>query len=79
MKNTDVNDNPVKEICIFMNISQLQLSRLMGVSEGTVNRWSSSPDKIPDISVYFIKVLISNVVMIKEIEKYRLLKSLLKD
>ncbi|MCX6077024.1 MAG: helix-turn-helix transcriptional regulator [Campylobacterales bacterium] len=71
--------NPIKDICLFLDITQKELSERMGVSEGTVNRWSSKPDEIPNQTLYFINLIAYNSILLFELEKYRLMTSLLKE
>lgn len=71
--------NPIKDICLSMNLTQKELSLLMGVSEGTFNRWNSKPDEIPNQTIYFFNLIITHSVMLKELDKYRLVSSLLKE
>ncbi|MDD5400135.1 MAG: helix-turn-helix transcriptional regulator [Sulfurimonas sp.] len=74
-----INNNPVKNICSTMNLTQIELSKLMGVSEGTVNRWSSKPNEIPLQTIYFMNLIIEHSFLLNKLEKYFLFTSLIKE
>lgn len=75
----ELNKNPVKNICSIMDLTQVELSKLMGVSEGTVNRWSSKPDEIPLQTIYFMDLIIEHSLLLNKLEKYFLVTSLIKE
>ena len=52
--------NMVKYVCSELNITQKALSEKIGVSEGTVNRWSAKPDEIPLQTQKTLKILLEN-------------------
>lgn len=52
--------NMVKYVCSELNITQRALSEEIGVSEGTVNRWSAKPDEIPLQTQKTLKLILEN-------------------
>lgn len=52
--------NIVKYVCAELNITQKALSEEIGVSEGTVNRWSAKPDEVPLQTQKTLKILLEN-------------------
>lgn len=50
----------VKSFCDFYGHSQKQLSDLLGVSEGTVNRWASLGSKLPLSASASLMILAEN-------------------
>ena len=52
--------NIVKYVCSELDITQKALSEEIGVSEGTVNRWSAKPEDIPLQTQKTLKILLEN-------------------
>lgn len=68
-KKRDRMKNMVKYVCTELNITQKALSEEIGVSEGTVNRWSAKPDELPLQIQKTLKLLLENVQLKSNQEK----------
>lgn len=55
-----MKDNIVKSVCRELDITQKALARTLAVSEGTINRWSSKPDTIPQQALKMLELLQEN-------------------
>ena len=53
-------ENIVKQTCKELGITQKELAEMIGVSEGTVNRWSANPNTIPDQTIKTLDILLEN-------------------
>ncbi len=65
----DKMKNMVKYVCTELNITQKALSEEIGVSEGTVNRWSAKPDELPLQIQKTLKLLLENMQLKTNQEK----------
>lgn len=59
--------NLVKTVCFVLNITQKELALKVGVSEGTINRWSAVPD---DMSLQSQKTLCL-LLEVHSLKKYK--------
>lgn len=71
--------NMVKYVCTELNITQKALSEEIGVSEGTVNRWSAKPDEIPLQIQKTLKLLLENEQLKQNQQKLQTALSLLEE
>ena len=71
--------NMVKYVCSELNITQKALSEEIGVSEGTVNRWSAKPDEIPLQIQKTLKLLLENEQLKQNQQKLQTALSLLEE
>ncbi len=71
--------NIVKYVCAELNITQKALSEEIGVSEGTVNRWSAKPDEIPLQTQKTLKLLLENEQLKQNQQKLQTALSLLEE
>lgn len=71
--------NMVKYVCAELNITQKALSEEIGVSEGTVNRWSAKPDEIPLQTQKTLKLLLENEQLKQNQQKLQTALSLLEE
>jgi len=69
--------NPVENICRALKITQKELAVKMGVSEGTVNRWTSKPENIPTQTIYMFSLLKENIELREQNKKIKELSRLL--
>lgn len=53
--------NIVTQICTGFNMTQKELARELWVSEGTVNRWSANPAKVPTYAKRLLYLFMENV------------------
>ncbi len=65
----DKMKNMVKYVCSELNITQKTLAEEIGVSEGTVNRWSAKPDELPLQIQKTLNLLLENVQLKSNQEK----------
>ena len=61
----------IKDFCLELDITQKTLSELVGVSEGTVNRWSSNPNKIPKHMKRMLFLLLENHKLKTMLKSYK--------
>jgi DNA-binding transcriptional regulator YiaG len=54
------DENIVKKTCKELGITQKELAELMGVSEGTVNRWSANPSELTIQATKMLALLVEN-------------------
>lgn len=71
--------NMVKYVCSELNITQKALSEEIGVSEGTVNRWSAKPDELPLQTQKTLKLLLENEQLKQNQQKMQTAISLLEE
>lgn len=71
--------NIVKYICTELNITQKALSEEIGVSEGTVNRWSAKPEDVPLQTQKTLKILLENAQLKENQKKLQTAISLLEE
>jgi|GEM_PF-1180365 len=71
--------NIVKYVCAELNITQKALAEEIGVSEGTVNRWSAKPDEVPLQTQKTLKILLENAQLKENQEKLQKAISLLEE
>lgn len=71
--------NLVKYVCSELNITQKTLSEEIGVSEGTVNRWSAKPEDIPLQTKKTLQLLLENAQLKENQEKLQKAISLLEE
>ena len=71
------DENIVKKVCKELGVTQKELAEKIGVAEGTVNRWSSKPDIIPEQSIKTINLLIENEKLKEQVKVLKLLKNTL--
>lgn len=71
--------NMVKYVCSELNITQKALSEEIGVSEGTVNRWSAKPDELPLQTQKTLKLLLENAELKQNQQKLQTAISLLEE
>lgn len=67
----DKMKNMVKYVCTELNITQKALAEEIGVSEGTVNRWSAKPDELPLQIQKTLNLLLENVQLKSNQEKLK--------
>ncbi len=79
MKHLSNHKCPVKRCCFNLKITQKELSRLLGVSDGTVNRWASKKIIIPLPMKKAIFQLETNQLLKMRLEKYDTFFSLMAD
>lgn len=71
--------NIVKYVCTELSITQKTLSEEIGVSEGTVNRWSAKPEDIPLQTQKTLKILLENAQLKENQVKLKTALSLLEE
>lgn len=71
--------NIVKYVCNELDITQKALAEEIGVSEGTVNRWSAKPEDIPLQTQKTLKILLENAQLKENQEKIQKAISLLEE
>jgi len=71
--------NIVKYVCSELDITQKTLSEEIGVSEGTVNRWSAKPEDVPLQTQKTLKILLENAQLKENQEKLQKAISLLEE
>jgi hypothetical protein len=71
--------NIVKYVCNELDITQKALAEEIGVSEGTVNRWSAKPDEVPLQTQKTLKILLENSQLKENQEKIQKAISLLEE
>lgn len=71
--------NIVKYTCNELGITQKTLSEKIGVSEGTVNRWSAKPDEVPEQTKKTLQLLLENNQLKENQEKLLTAISLLEE
>ena len=71
--------NIVKYVCSELNITQKALSEDIGVSEGTVNRWSAKPEDVPLQTQKTLKILLENAQLKENHKKLQTAISLLEE
>jgi DNA-binding transcriptional regulator YiaG len=71
--------NIVKYVCSELDITQKALAEEIGVSEGTVNRWSAKPDEVPLQTQKTLKILLENAQLKENQEKLQKAISLLEE
>jgi len=71
--------NIVKYVCSELNITQKALSEEIGVSEGTVNRWSAKPEDVPIQTHKTLKILLENALLKENQKKLQTAISLLEE
>ena len=79
MKHLSNHKCPVKRGCYNLKINQKELSILLGVSEGTVNRWASKKIIIPLPMKNAIFQLETNQLLKMQLERYDTFFSLMTD
>lgn len=72
-------ENIVKYVCSELDITQKALSEEIGVSEGTVNRWSAKPDEVPLQTKKTLNLLLENAQLKANQEKLQKAISLLEE
>ncbi len=73
------HDNIVKKVCKELGLTQKELAERIGVAEGTVNRWASNPDSIPEQSTKMFELLIENKRLREKEEKIKNIFKLIDD
>jgi len=71
--------NIVKYVCNELDITQKALSEEIGVSEGTVNRWSAKPEDVPLQTQKTLKILLENAQLKENQKKLQTAISLLEE
>jgi DNA-binding XRE family transcriptional regulator len=71
--------NIVKYVCSELDITQKALAEEIGVSEGTVNRWSAKPDEVPLQTQKTLKILLEYAQLKENQEKLLKAISLLEE
>jgi DNA-binding transcriptional regulator YiaG len=71
--------NIVKYVCKELNITQKILAEEIGVSEGTVNRWSAKPEDVPLQTHKTLQLLLENAQLKENQEKLQKAISLLEE
>ncbi|MDD3056185.1 MAG: XRE family transcriptional regulator [Aliarcobacter sp.] len=71
-------ENIVKRVCRELNITQKELSDLMGVNDGTPAQWSSKGN-IPDMAYKFMECLIENKKLKLKTEKINTILKLFRE
>lgn len=71
--------NIVKYVCNELNITQKALAEEIGVSEGTVNRWSAKPEDVPLQTQKTLKILLENAQLKENQKKLETALSLLEE
>lgn len=72
-------ENIVKYVCSELNITQKALSEEIGVSEGTVNRWSANPEDVPLQTKKTLQLLLENAQLKENQQKMQQALSLLEE
>ncbi|QYH11954.1 helix-turn-helix domain-containing protein [Campylobacter jejuni] len=63
-------ENIVKKVCKELNITQKELSEILGVAPNTANQWATQIEP-PQIAVNFMKLLIENKKQKEQLEKFK--------
>ncbi|MFQ6341985.1 XRE family transcriptional regulator [Campylobacter sp. VTCC 70190] len=63
-------ENIVKEVCKELNITQKELSSVLGVAPNTATQWATQIEP-PQIAVNFMKLLIENKKQKEQLEKFK--------
>ncbi|EAK0343252.1 XRE family transcriptional regulator [Campylobacter jejuni] len=63
-------ENIVKKVCKELNITQKELSEILGVAPNTTNQWATQIEP-PQIAVNFMKLLIENKKQKEQLEKFK--------
>lgn len=71
--------NIVKYVCSELDITQKALAEEIGVSEGTVNRWSAKPEDVPLQTQKTLKILLENAQLKENQKKLETALSLLEE
>ena len=71
--------NIVKYVCNELDITQKALAEEIGVSEGTVNRWSAKPEDVPLQTQKTLKILLENAQLKENQKKLKTALSLLNE
>jgi len=71
--------NIVKYVCSELDITQKALAEEIGVSEGTVNRWSAKPEDMPLQTQKTLKILLENAQLKENQNKLQTALSLLEE
>jgi len=71
-ENSFNSHNQIDGVCDLLNVSQKRLSEILGVSEGSVNRWHSNPIKIPLSMQKHLSLLAEAHLLRESNEKYDL-------
>ena len=72
-------ENIVKYVCSELDMTQKALSEEIGVSEGTVNRWSAKPDEVPLQTQKTLQLLLENAQLKENQQKLQQALSLLEE
>jgi transcriptional regulator with XRE-family HTH domain len=63
-------NNIVKRVCKELGVTQKELAEVIGVSEGTVNRWASKPEEITVQANNTFNLILENIELKQKIVKY---------
>ncbi|MCE3037493.1 helix-turn-helix domain-containing protein [Helicobacter sp. faydin-H20] len=63
-------ENIVKKVCKELNITQKELSEILGVAPNTATQWATQI-KPPQIAVNFMELLIKNKKQREQLEKFK--------
>lgn len=65
-----MSENIVKQVCKELGITQKELAEIMGVAEGTVNRWSSHPQEVATQAKTTFNLILENHELKKAVNEY---------
>lgn len=72
-------ENIVKYVCNELDMTQKALAEEIGVSEGTVNRWSAKPEEITPQAKKMFQLLLENAQLKEKQQKLQQALSLLEE